>query len=355
MTSLEDAIGRAAQSTTLTPAEKAAGRRLLRAAIGLGPTLGTFRLTDGERAEGRAVLHDAIMNDGAPATGHSMLGRLTSIVRLPAVAMGLMLSTGLAVAANNALPGDSLYPVKIAVLEPVIGSLQPTSSLRAAWSVEVLHRRLWEIDEITTRTDDDNAARLEVAEREVRAQAERVLNQAKELPLENSQELRTQAQRVMKVSSDSVRRMISTSSNDSQRVSLQTLLSTLENHGHALSEDSDGGARASAESSTSMVRPLPGGVGVSDPAIITITIGGDDQSDDVSSENDDTPASDQPESSISSRSQSISPRPPNPPTEPVVPPPARASSSDASASTSSATSASLSLPAIDLPAIPLGR
>lgn len=361
MTSLEDAIGHAAQSAALTPKEKAAGRHMLRTAIGMGTQLGELRLSEEERADGRAVLQDAILM-GVPAAAsieRSFFSRLASFFRLPAVAMGLVLSTGLAVAANNSLPGDSLYPMKISVLEPVIGTLQPTSSLRAAWSVEVLNRRLWEIDELNSRAaGDDNFARLEAARIEVRAQAERVFSRSQGLSAGDGENLRRQAKRVLQEGADSVRRAIDNEADEPRRVPLQVLLTALEDNGRTFDESSSsssaiaiGTSSSSDESRPAILRPLPGGVGVPDPAVISITIDGDEPASESSSSSAES-SSVAPSTNSSSRASSIPSRPPVLPAEPAVPPPPVRVPTEPAASSDS--SVSLSVPSVQLPAGPLG-
>lgn len=210
MTKLEDSIGSAAQAYSLTPAEKAAGRQALSAAIAFqenSADLGSFRLSSSEFADGRAVLQDAILAGTHYST--PVLSRIQSFLRLPAIAMGLVLSTGFAVAANNTLPGDALYPVKISVLEPIIGALQPTSDLRAAWSVEVLHRRLWEVDELSTRPSNaDVEARFEAAEKQIRVQTQTVLDVTGTLPDPAAGEIRLKAQQAIHQRTQNLRRLL---------------------------------------------------------------------------------------------------------------------------------------------------
>ncbi|MEK7601451.1 MAG: DUF5667 domain-containing protein [Patescibacteria group bacterium] len=53
-------------------------------------------------------------------------------------------STGISYAAQGALPGDALYPVKVNVNEPVAGALAVTNSAKAEWAMSVAGKRLEE-------------------------------------------------------------------------------------------------------------------------------------------------------------------------------------------------------------------
>jgi hypothetical protein len=53
-------------------------------------------------------------------------------------------SVGISYAAENALPGDVLYPIKTDVNEPVQGALATTASAKAAWAMSVAGERVQE-------------------------------------------------------------------------------------------------------------------------------------------------------------------------------------------------------------------
>lgn len=235
MTPFEDALIAATKDTALTPGEKAAGRMTLIAAIGLhGIETNRLRLSEADHNEGCAVLQDAIA--GSPTRG-PIMQRVHNFLRLPAIAMGLVLSTGLAVAANNTIPGDSLYSMKISVIEPIIAVIQPTSRLRAAWEVNLLNRRLWELDEISARREanEETARNLEFIENQLKEQAVRILDVTGALPDESSKaELRKQAQDAINAHTEALRRTLVEKANDGRRLPLESVLTILEENGRSL-------------------------------------------------------------------------------------------------------------------------
>ncbi|MBP9750319.1 MAG: hypothetical protein KBC95_00560, partial [Candidatus Peribacteraceae bacterium] len=223
------------------------------------------------------------------------------------------------------------------------------------------------IDELNTQDDIDKQIRLEKAAAQLHEQTQRVLRQAETLPAEDSVQIRRQAKRVLQETSDSIRNAISASSDDSKRVPLQTLLTVIEDNGRSFGENGEPSSSssssqmiASSSSSAQILRPLPGGVGVPDPAVITITIGGSEASEDSSS-SEAAHSSGSSESSApavstssASRSSSIEPRPPVLPAEPIVPPPVRLPLEPSKPVVSSTSSLSLSAPSINLPTGSLG-
>jgi hypothetical protein len=76
-------------------------------------------------------------------------------------------------AANQALPGDFLYTVKIKFTEPVQGILKKTPEDRAAWEVERASRRLEEVDRLAL-SGELNTETQAAAEQSLNAQVERV-------------------------------------------------------------------------------------------------------------------------------------------------------------------------------------
>ncbi|MBY0539532.1 hypothetical protein K2P56_03825 [Patescibacteria group bacterium] len=65
-------------------------------------------------------------------------------VALLLVAGILFSGAGVSFAAENALPGDALYPIKVEVNEPVVAVLSVSSESKALWNAELAERRLEE-------------------------------------------------------------------------------------------------------------------------------------------------------------------------------------------------------------------
>ncbi|HCR52648.1 TPA: hypothetical protein DIV48_03345 [Candidatus Kaiserbacteria bacterium] len=68
--------------------------------------------------------------------------------RVPAFALGalalMLVSGGVAAAAEGTLPGDLLYPIKVAILEPARTSLTFSAAAKASWQRTLAERRLSE-------------------------------------------------------------------------------------------------------------------------------------------------------------------------------------------------------------------
>ena len=80
-----------------------------------------------------------------------------------AFALVLMVGGGSAAASEGALPGEILYPVKVQMVEPVIGALQFSKKAEADWGVQVVERRLHETDELKAGAKLDEGALDRVA------------------------------------------------------------------------------------------------------------------------------------------------------------------------------------------------
>ncbi len=69
---------------------------------------------------------------------------------------------GLAYAAEGALPGDALYPAKIALIEPIRGAFFVSPNARARFEAELVATRLAEADELAQKGDTDPAKQEEI-------------------------------------------------------------------------------------------------------------------------------------------------------------------------------------------------
>jgi hypothetical protein len=86
-------------------------------------------------------------SDGVSSMGSQlsfMHGFRFRSVGVAALALVLAVGVGTSYAAQDALPGDALYGIKINVNEPVQGSLATSPSAQADWNTELAQRRLAE-------------------------------------------------------------------------------------------------------------------------------------------------------------------------------------------------------------------
>ena len=83
---------------------------------------------------------------------------------LVALILMITIGAGVTVAAEGTVPGDTLYPMKIAFNEEIRGVLAFSEESRAEWAVEKTERRLEEIEKLSAegRLDADVAAQAEV-------------------------------------------------------------------------------------------------------------------------------------------------------------------------------------------------
>ncbi|MBI2013320.1 MAG: hypothetical protein HYS87_00570 [Candidatus Colwellbacteria bacterium] len=97
------------------------------------------------------------------------------IIPMPIIALliALSLSGGVSFAAENSLPGDALYPIKVGVNEQVRGALAFGAKAKAKLDTQLAARRLEEAEQLSakTRMDADVRERIEA---NFKAHAERV-------------------------------------------------------------------------------------------------------------------------------------------------------------------------------------
>lgn len=72
---------------------------------------------------------------------------------------GLFLGGSMSFAAENTVPGDILYPVKVHFNEPVRGAIARTSKAKAEWGVRLVERRLEEVEKLAVKTDAHQEAK----------------------------------------------------------------------------------------------------------------------------------------------------------------------------------------------------
>lgn len=108
---------------------------------------GSEGLSAAERARMRSVLEAYMAMKPIRGTG-PMLSRsyvfwLRPVTAFAVVAL-LTSSVGVSYAAEGALPGDLLYPIKVSVNEPIAGAMAVSSSAKATWAASVAGERVKE-------------------------------------------------------------------------------------------------------------------------------------------------------------------------------------------------------------------
>ncbi len=124
-----------ADRVALTAEEKSAGREMLRSFMAL---------------MSHRVAHAPSVKPGR--FGFLRLPYARRVVGVSAASFALLLSAGgISYAAEGAIPGDALYPVKVSVNEPVRAALTVSEKKRAEWEAERAGRRLSEAEELARR------------------------------------------------------------------------------------------------------------------------------------------------------------------------------------------------------------
>ncbi len=127
----------------------------------------------------------------------------------------LLTGTGTAFAAENTLPGDTLYPVKLHINESVRGAVALTHEARANWETKVAERRLDEASKLESKgklspeTEAKIEARLEAQTKKIKARIEKLEEKGNteaaanmSARLENALELHEQLLEKLKSSED---------------------------------------------------------------------------------------------------------------------------------------------------------
>ena len=87
----------------------------------------------------------------------------------------LLVGGGVAVGAEKALPGDTLYPVKVNVNEEMHGWLYVSDEAKTNWEIELVQRRLGEAEQLASNGSLDNENRATI-EANLHAHSERIKN-----------------------------------------------------------------------------------------------------------------------------------------------------------------------------------
>ena len=149
-----------------------------------------LRLSRDEKDDLRNILFTRIHeeNRSAPAAADRAGWSFLLTIWTRARAIGVMASAaivvgfvgGTSVAAQGALPGDMLYPVKTQVNERVAGVLYLGAEARAQREVELVERRLEEVRAVVA-LDDDSGERVAAAEARLAVHLDRLKEHAAHL------------------------------------------------------------------------------------------------------------------------------------------------------------------------------
>ncbi len=136
-------IPAAAADTALTPAERERMRRAVYGYMALKPL---ERQARGRSARGWHALFS-----------HPALAALGVLAIIGS-------STGISYAAESALPGDLLYPVKVGVTEPLRGALATTPQAKTEWAISVASARATEAATLAAAGTLDQATESALSE-----------------------------------------------------------------------------------------------------------------------------------------------------------------------------------------------
>jgi len=147
-----------AETLKLSEKELSDGRALLMALVKAPAASSAFAsareslfLKPRELAATRSLLAKYI--HGQCTTTHRMTLRRAAAIISASLSMLAAGGGALAYAAESAVPSDLLYPIKIAINEPIIGLLHRTPEAQAAWAVKKFERRLHEVRALAERHD----------------------------------------------------------------------------------------------------------------------------------------------------------------------------------------------------------
>lgn len=119
------------------------------------------------------AIHPAVEHGDSVLSPYSLFGRMRNFKTMTLVVFGgIAMGGSVAFAAEGALPGDLLYPVKTEVNERVRGMVAFTPQSKAAWEVRLVERRLEEIEKLATRPLSSEAK--EATQKNLERYAERV-------------------------------------------------------------------------------------------------------------------------------------------------------------------------------------
>jgi len=123
------------------------------------------RLSDAEKHTMRMALRNSIQDNPlsvpSPVSLWDILSRGTGAIASSAALAAVLLGST-AYAAQRALPGDPLYPVKIYIDEPVRGSCAFSPEAKAAWHTNAAEERIKEAQRLASQQKLSSAALQEI-------------------------------------------------------------------------------------------------------------------------------------------------------------------------------------------------
>src|SRR3989338_7168889 len=130
-------------------------------------------LTRGEKEDARRILISFMEANPVRSGGRARLLIKRPFVHslstlfaksMPVVLIvAVLLGGGVSYGAEHALPGDALYPIKVAVNEKVVGALTFSTAGKADWETKLADRRLTEAEELAVKEKLDESVKAELA------------------------------------------------------------------------------------------------------------------------------------------------------------------------------------------------
>lgn len=152
-----------------------------------------IRLEQKEREEIRSFLVSKTLNGRHQEQGSNILrAYFINFYRKPMltliIALTIAIGGGFSAAAENSLPGDILFPVKIKVNEEVRSAVAITPKAKAKWEIKIVERRLEEAEKLAAKGElkADVSAKIEV---NFKAHADKVQKRIAEFKAEDKAEL----------------------------------------------------------------------------------------------------------------------------------------------------------------------
>lgn len=135
-----------------------------------------LRLSVSEFIKLKPIRHVRMEGTAGRIGQRSWIPTLFSIQPMPialAIILFVTVGGGVSLAAENALPGDALYPVKVSVNEEVRARLSTSAEARTDWEIKRLERRLSEAATVVARGEVKDEVRAQIEENFAR-QADKV-------------------------------------------------------------------------------------------------------------------------------------------------------------------------------------
>ena len=195
----------------------------------------------------------------APASVLSYFQQHTHLTPMPVFVAALifMFTGGTAYAAQGALPGDPLYPIKVGVTEPLQGALATTPQAKAEWSVELAQRRLQEASTLASQGRLNNNTSNEI-QTNLDAQVQVAATQTKELQKSDAPgaiETSAHLAAVLNSHSDVLNAISDATTSNDTRAQVRALVANVAKQVHA-AEFADAGEHAREASDARSAAPV---------------------------------------------------------------------------------------------------